>query len=391
MSDGRSRWIRRAGVAVCVMAALILSGVPAHARQDDTFRNPLYAQDGADPWLTFHNGRYYLSGTYNSSEIAMRSAPTLAGLRDAEPVVVWRGDDPSRCCYFWAPEFRLLDGPNGRRWYLHYSAGVSGTADHQRMHVLESAGDDPMGPYTYRGKLNPPGEDVWSIDGSYLEIPGRGLYFLWSEWGPDSQENWIAPMSDPWTISGAKRLLSTPQYSWETSGLRVNEAPVAVQHAGRTHVVYSASYCGTPDYKLGLLTLVGSDPLSPGAWVKHREPVFERSDSAGVFGPGHNGFFTSPDGTEDWIVYHAQDRESGGCGQGRTIRAQRFEWNRDGTPNFGSPVGLGVELAAPSGEGRRQPTSADFSSTPWLVSPVKVTAAGRHRRSLDTIRVDHLG
>ncbi|WP_030438051.1 hypothetical protein [Actinoplanes subtropicus] len=31
-------------------------------------------------------------------------------------------------------------------------------------------------------------------------------------------------------------------------------------------------------------------------------------------------------------------------------RAQKFTWNADGTPNFGSPVGLGVALPVPSGE-----------------------------------------
>jgi len=33
--------------------------------------------------------------------------------------------------------------------------------------------------------------------------------------------------------------------------------------------------------------------------------VFQRSNTNGVYGPGHNGFFKSPDGTEDWIVYQA--------------------------------------------------------------------------------------
>ena len=27
----------------------------------------------------------------------------------------------------------------------------------------------------------------------------------------------------------------------------------------------------------------------------------------GVYAPGHNGFFTSPNGRETWIVYHAWD------------------------------------------------------------------------------------
>jgi GH43 family beta-xylosidase len=34
----------------------------------------------------------------------------------------------------------------------------------------------------------------------------------------------------------------------------------------------------------------------------------------------------------------------------RSTRAQKFTWNADGTPNFGTPIGLGVQVAAPSGE-----------------------------------------
>ena len=66
--------------------------------------------------------------------------------------------------------------------------------------------------------------------------------------------------------------------------------------------------------------------------------------------PGHNGFFKSPDGTEDWIVYHATTNANGGCDLNRSTRAQKFTWNADGTPNFGVPVGLGVPITAPSGE-----------------------------------------
>jgi GH43 family beta-xylosidase len=54
--------------------------------------------------------------------------------------------------------------------------------------------------------------------------------------------------------------------------------------------------------------------------------------------PGHNGFFKSPNGTEDWIVYHAWPTSAGqGAGGERSARAQKFTWNSDGTPNFGSP------------------------------------------------------
>jgi GH43 family beta-xylosidase len=36
--------------------------------------------------------------------------------------------------------------------------------------------------------------------------------------------------------------------------------------------------------------------------------VFQTSEENGVYAPGHNSFFTSPDGKEDWILYHANTK-----------------------------------------------------------------------------------
>lgn len=312
-------------------------------------RNPLNQSRGADPWLLYYEGNYYLATTTGSSELIMRQSPTLAGLKTAPTVQIYSETDPSRCCNMWAPEFHLLDGPNGLRWYYYYSAGTSGTLDNQHTHVLESAGTDPMGPYTYKGRLFDPQNDVWAIDGSVLTLNDQN-YFLFSSWVGDEQQLFIAPMSDPWTISGERVLISRPEYEWERSGLNVNEGPVALQHGDDTFIIYSASFCATPDYALGLLTYNGGDPLSIDSWIKSAEPVFQRSDENGVYGPAHNGFFMSPDGTENWIVYHANDAETDVCDNGRTTRVQQFTWNDDGTPNFGIPVALDEEISAPSGD-----------------------------------------
>jgi GH43 family beta-xylosidase len=58
----------------------------------------------------------------------------------------------------------------------------------------------------------------------------------------------------------------------------------------------------------------------------------------------------SPDGTENWIVYHGTTSAAGNCDMNRSTRAQKFGWNADGTPNFGTPVALGTVLTSPSGE-----------------------------------------
>jgi GH43 family beta-xylosidase len=333
------------GLVALLAVSGVISAQSGEEGRPGVFRNPLNAYAGADPWLTYYEGSYYLATTTWTSEITMRESPTLAGLKTAAPVQIYFETDPSRCCNIWAPEFRLLDGPDGLHWYFYYTAGTAGTLDNQHSHVLESAGTDPMGPYTYKGRLFDPQHDTWSIDGSVLQLKGS-LYFLFSAFdGPQSV--FIAPMSNPWTISGPRVLISKPEYSWEAT---VNEGPVALYHENEVFVTFSASPCSGPDYKLGMLTFTGGDPLSADSWVKSPAPVFQRSDANGVFAPGHNGFFKSPDGTEDWIVYHANSSVTGGCDHGRTTRVQKITWNADGTPDFGVPVSTMEVIAAPSGD-----------------------------------------
>jgi hypothetical protein len=69
-----------------------------------------------------------------------------------------------------------------------------------------------------------------------------------------------------------------------------------------------------------------------------------------VYAPGHNGFFKSPDGMEDWIVYHANDADDYQCNGQRSTRVQKINWNADGTPDFGVPLSTDTEIAAPSGD-----------------------------------------
>lgn len=309
----------------------------------ETFANPLF-RNGADPWLEYFNGNYYLTTTTWTSELVMRKSPTIAGLADAPAHNIWTGTDKSRCCNFWAFEFHPMQTADGLRWYVIYTSGVAENFDGQRNHILESEGSDPMGPYTYKGTPMP---DHWNIDGSYLEYKGQ-LYFLWSEWHGKDQVNLIAKMSNPWTIEGEHKVITQPTYAWEKSGLNVNEGPEIIQHQGRTFLVHSASFCNTEDYSLGVVELTGTDPMDPAAWTKYDKPFFSKAN--GVYGPGHHGFFTSPDGSEDWLVYHGNSSPTDGCSGTRSARAQPFKWDDKGLPHFGEPMADKQPLRVPSGE-----------------------------------------
>jgi GH43 family beta-xylosidase len=342
--------LRRLLTALLTVLAVLLV-VPSPAQAGPAFTNPLNST-GPDPYLTWHNGNYYMMTTPWSGPLTMRRASTIAELKTVSPVPVFSAHASGRDASVWAPEFHLLNGPNGRRWYIYYSAG-DGDIETQRVHVLESAGLDPLGPYSYRGMVFG-ANNWWGIDGSVVTINNQ-LYFTWSGsptplWRDSDPHLYIVAMSNPWTVSGARTMISAPTYDWERQGTPMNEGPVAIQRGGRTFITYSASACQGPDYKIGQLTYTGGAVLSASSWVKKSTPIFQRNDANSVYGPAHHGFFKSPDGTEDWIVYHANSSASQGCGSTRTTRIQKINWTADGTPDLGVPVSTSTVLAPPAGE-----------------------------------------
>ncbi|MDQ0574108.1 family 43 glycosylhydrolase [Agromyces albus] len=360
----------RAVLRTALIAALAFGGLTAIDAQapaaeaigEDTFTNPL-APDTADPTIEFHDGNYYVVATTWDNKVVMRKAPTLAGLGTTKPVTVYSDTNPGRNGNMWAPELERIEGPNGWRWYLMYTMGVSGDFGTQHLQVIESAADDPMGPYTYKGRPIP--TDDWNIDGAYLHLNGE-LFVTWSAFAPDGlQSNYIARMSNPWTATGALNILSQPTEAWEVIGQPVNEGPIPLQKDGRTWIVYSASFCGTEDYQLGTLEYLGGDPVLSASWQKSDGAVFSKAN--GVYGTGHNDFFTSPDGTETWNLYHANNRPNGGCSRERSARAQIVNWGADGEPDFGIPQATSTQVPVPSGE--NAPITAQVEGARWnLVS-----------------------
>ena len=253
----------------------------------------------------------------------------------------------------WAPEFHLLNGQLVP--LLHRRAGHADNLRHPAHPRAGERGPDPMGPYTFKDLLDPHQRTTWELDASILaqrQAVPAGHHVRQRHADP------VHPADEQPVDAPAAPAASSPARPTLGDGRRRGQrGRRGLQRNGRTFIVYSASHCSTPDYKLGMLTYNGGDPLDSSSWVKSPNPVFQRYNANGVYGPGHNGFFKSPDGTEDWIVYHANASASGGCDINRTTRAQKFTWNADGTPNFGTPVALGVTLTAPSGETAATPTA----------------------------------
>ena len=338
-----------------LLTTLILLTTCSITEAQSTFTNPLLPS-GADPWSIYKDGYYYYTNTLGD-RISIWKTKDLSKLKTAERRTVWM--PPSGTMYskqIWAPEIHFING----RWYIYFAAD-DGKNENHRMYVLESSSTDPLnGEWVLKGKISDP-SDKWAIDGSVFEHRDQ-LYMVWSGWEGDAngrQDIFIARMKNPWTIDGGRVKISEPTYDWEKHGdlndpnnpphVNVNEGPQILKHKDKIFLVYSASGCWTDFYTLGMLAASSkSDLLDPDSWKKTPEPVFSQSQENGVYAPGHNSFFKSPDGDEDWILYHANSEAGQGCGKHRSPRAQKFTWKQDGTPDFGVPVKEGEILPAPS-------------------------------------------
>lgn len=131
----------------------------------------------------------------------------------------------------------------------------------------------------------------------------------------------------------------------------VNEAPAALVHDGKVYLSYSGSGCWTPDYALGLLSSdVDANLLDPQSWTERPQPVFSGGAGSGEYGTGHNGFFTSPDGSQTWFAYHAVTTPDGSCGADREVYAQPLTFGPDGSPEFGRLSGAEIPIPLPGGD-----------------------------------------
>ncbi|KAJ8521245.1 hypothetical protein ONZ45_g2029 [Pleurotus djamor] len=266
------------------------------------------------------------------TNIQITRATTIGGLKTATPKTVWSDSTFSRCCNVWAPEIHWM--PNEGAWFIYYTAGTSGTFDNQHMHVLRGSSNIIWdSSWSYAGRIAIPNRDVWAIDATVLVL-GSTRYLVFSSWDGAYQCLYISQMNSATSIGNAVKI-STPTLSWEQVGANVNEGPAAIYRNGRTWIVFSASNCAGTGYKLGRLELTGSNPLSASSWTKYPNPVFQTAN--GIYEPGHNGFFTSPNGQEVHMVYHASPASPGTCDGNRFTMVQQVTWHSDGTPNLGSP------------------------------------------------------
>jgi GH43 family beta-xylosidase len=101
-------------------------------------------------------------------------------------------------------------------------------------------------------------------------------------------------MLDPFTLTGERKLITTPTFDWEKVGSTpedeeynpyVNEGPFCINYNNELYLAYSAAGSWCDGYCMAFMKLTGNNPLDINAW--HKYDKFTLRDNELVKGSGH--------------------------------------------------------------------------------------------------------
>ena len=334
--------------------------------REDLFENPLVLPSSPDPFITYHEGYYYYIKT-SGGKICIAKSRRLQDIGSAPLISVW--SDSENYSEYWAPELFFVDG----NWYVYF-APKSKALNSRRMFVLRSTDpNNAQAPYEMVGQMGPttynettgkweldPKEDIYALDGTVLDL-GEKKYFIYSAHkakGVTTQQIFINEMADATTLKGSRVKLPAGGTRWEQMcdiGDPICEGPQILRHDGKVFVLYSTDMSNYQWYQIcALYADETSDLLDPNSWTKIDGPLLTKSLNPAdrSLAPGHACTVKSPDGKEDWLVYHAYEGDTAsfsGEQEARCARMLKIEWDENGMPVMGNPIAYDVLQQAPSG------------------------------------------
>ncbi|MBM3701989.1 MAG: DUF1080 domain-containing protein [Actinobacteria bacterium] len=316
-----------------------------------SFANP--DADVFDPYIVTYNGYYYLVGTSYNTGIYIQKSSTIAGLRSATRTLIYSfspsGPGPD---FAESPTIYYLQ----EKWYLYFGARDSDTGKYGN-YVLEGTTDDPIGPYNYKALIRSADVAYTILGPSVLQKPNGSLYLCATTFGL-----FIQPMSNPWTVTGSNVTIrdgyDDKTYSWEGGTWEVSspfihtvdeETTYTIPYSSENHVIKGSDGPDGWSWSVGAMVNTDGDILNPDSWSKKSTPLMHGGPDCGLYRVLAVSHFKSLDGNEDWIVYNAGDNLIDNFDVRRTF-VQKFTWDEDGTPNFGTPYNLISTYTTPSGE-----------------------------------------
>ncbi len=270
---------------------------------DNNFKNPMLA--GADPFVLFYEGRYYMYCTTENGRELVGANDFSTDTPEGDGIYVYvsedlknwekqgyalkRGDSMGEK-WFWAPEVLAYKG----KFYMVYAS---------EEHIALACADHPLGPFKQENKRWL--REGMAIDGS-LFVDDDGSIYLYYVRLDGQNRIYVAKMKDD--LSGIEQeyddCLICADAPWETLDCLIAEGPFTVKHNGLYYLTYSCNHTRCIDYGVGYA--VSSCPTGP--FKKYEgNPILIRNGN--LIGVGHHSFFNAEDGTL-YCAYHCHSINS---------------------------------------------------------------------------------
>lgn len=321
---------------ICIVILMISGCRSENTNPEDT----LIFETGSYPYLTKEGDTYYyLMPSSPSGRIAIYSASTPEGIKDAEPVTVWKSPY-NEYKNIWSPELHRIDN----KWYIYFEAD-DGNTDNHHLYVLENDSADPTkGLWQLKGPIMINEEWNYGIHPSVFTVRDK-KYLIWSGWEKRRTETetqciFIAEMENPWTLKSDRVMISKPVYEWERQWINpdgsrsaypifVNENPEGfVSPNGKKVVIlYSASGIWTAYAVVGMLKAdASSNLLDPKSWHKVSEPVFTPVEDGNFIGASNITIAPNKDNSGSVLMYQAKHKDAT---NDNSIMLRNIKWEGD--------------------------------------------------------------
>ena len=251
----------------------------------------------ADPFVLYHEGKYYAYGTrVNGFEVYI-----------SEDLKQWKRNDIKALSpenswgtkWYWAPEVYYVKSKN--LFYMFYSV---------EEHICVATSTSPEGPFIQREK-KPIVADEKGIDTSFF-IDDDGTPYLYYVRFTGGNVIWVAEMNDDLTSIKKETLTKciSATEPWEKKQGTIAEGPSLLKKGNTYYLIYSANHYESKDYAVGYAT--ASSPKGP--WTKYSgNPILRRdkeaAKSVGLVGTGHGAPFVCANGSYKYI-FHAHASET---------------------------------------------------------------------------------
>jgi arabinan endo-1,5-alpha-L-arabinosidase len=281
--------------------------------RSSVYRNSVLARDFPDPTvIRAEDGRYYAYATqsdpgYHIHIQVARSSDLVHWhhLGDALPKLPEWGDDTN---VSWAPHVLW----HGGRYLLYYSIVPDELSDQFGLCLAVATSESPAGPFRTTDSPLYCGDTLSDIDGAVFHDPATGRWHLYWGSGGDIVTARLAPSLLRLAPGEQPQLLLR---GWSSKHRRPYEhgieGPYVIHRAGWYFLFYSGDRCC--EYPPHYATMVARSRHATGPFhrlgdVEHlRDSAILRENDTWA-GPGHNSVIRDAAG-QDWIVYHAINRE----------------------------------------------------------------------------------